>query len=205
MPTKKKPLSLAKKKVLASEKKRRLMFARREKGLELYKEGWTYSRIAKELGVNPATIQRWVRDAKLPPRNAPRTYGPKLPPQEAGATVLPTALEDLDEDYAAKLAERQTLAEVAENQASPADQYQAYVAGHAIKLLRDSFANVRGPRTVRELSELDQLIRRSMGLNPKGNAGGGLTIDISILNSTKPTKDAGRVIVEVPTEGVDDV
>jgi len=58
--------------------------------------------------------------------------------------------------------------------------------------------NVRGPRTVRELSELDQLIRRNLGLNPKGgsSSGGGLSIDISILNNAKTANGGSSVVVE---------
>jgi hypothetical protein len=57
---------------------------------------------------------------------------------------------------------------------------------------------------VRELSELDQLIRRSLGLNPKGgsNAGGGLQIDISILNGTKAVR--GAVVVDAQPYDEDD-
>jgi len=62
---------------------------------------------------------------------------------------------------------------VADSQASPADKYQTYVATTSIKLLRDSVKNLRGPRTVKELSELDQLIRRNLGLNAKNGGGSG--------------------------------
>ena len=42
-------------------------------------------------------------------------------------------------------------------------------------------------RTVKEMSELDQMIRRNLGLNPRGGSGsaGSVQIDISILNNTK--------------------
>jgi len=209
MPAKKKPLSKAQKQRKAAEKARQLSFARRAKAVELFREDWTIVRIASELSVNPATVSRWLKDEgvrDLRPRRTPDEIAAEAASEEPEGPPAPADLSALDPDYAARVAERTTLAEVAENQASAADQYQAYVAGNAVKLLRDSFANIRGPRTVRELSELDQLIRRSLGLNPKGNtgAGGGLTIDISILNNTKTAKNPNNVTVTVPTEDITD-
>jgi hypothetical protein len=105
----------------------------------------------------------------------------------------------------ARQQERDDISAVSNGHSTPADQYQAFMASSAIKLLRDDIEKIRGPRTVRELSELDQLIRRSLGLNPKGgsNAGGGLQIDISILNGTKAVR--GAVVVEAePCEEEDE-
>ncbi len=84
--------------------------------------------------------------------------------------------------------------EIAQSQSSPAEKYQSYVAASAIKLLRDSIKNLRGPRTVKELSELDQLIRRNLGLNARTAGGSGkLQIDISILNNAKADRGDGAV------------
>ena len=48
----------------------------------------------------------------------------------------------------------------------------------------------------RELSELDQLIRRNLGLNAKTAGGSGkLQIDISILNNAKADRGDGAVKV----------
>jgi hypothetical protein len=49
---------------------------------------------------------------------------------------------------------------------------------------------------VRELSELDQLIRRNLGLNSKTGGGGAskMQIDISILNNKKADRGNGTVI-----------
>ena len=86
------------------------------------------------------------------------------------------------------------MMEVAAAQSSPAEKYQCYIAAAGIKLLRDSIKNLRGPKTVKELSELDQLIRRNMGLNAKTAGGGGkLQIDISILNNAKADRGKGAV------------
>ena len=136
----------------------------------------------------------------LPPKKA----GFKLPDKTADKDTLKEDLEvHLDEmtqeaATAAKLAaskeEDKILAEIAESQNSPADKYQHYVAAAGIKLLRDSMMNIKGPKTVREMSELDQLIRRNLGLNAKTGGGGSrIQIDISILNNSKADKGDGSL------------
>jgi hypothetical protein len=59
--------------------------------------------------------------------------------------------------------------------------------------MRDGVKNLRPPKTVRELSELDQFIRRNLGLNGKTGSGGKMQIDISILNNTKADRGDGAV------------
>ena len=62
---------------------------------------------------------------------------------------------------------------------------------------RDSVKNLRGPKTVRELSELDQLIRRNLGLNAKNAGGAGkVQIDISILHNTKADRGNGSIKIK---------
>jgi predicted transcriptional regulator len=158
---------------------------------QLFSEGWKKVRIAEELGISFDTVCRWL--ANVAP---PTTETEKEPFQKNLEEVASTIVED--SRLSARDEEQQTLLEIAENQASPSDKYQAYVAASAIKMLRDNMMNVRGPRTVRELSELDQLIRRNLGLNPKGgsNSGGGLSIDISILNNAKAANGGSSVVVE---------
>jgi hypothetical protein len=113
---------------------------------------------------------------------------------------LEVNLEDMTQEAAtearliASKEEDKVLAEIAESQNSPADKYQHYIAAAGIKLLRDGMTLVRGPRTIREMSELDQLIRRNLGLNAKTGGGGGrMQIDISILNNSTDKKGAKRV------------
>ena len=88
------------------------------------------------------------------------------------------------------------MLDITENQSTPADKYQHYVAAASIKLLRDSIKNLKGPKNVRELSELDQLIRRNLGLNAKTGGGGSsqMRIDISILNNKKADRGNGAII-----------
>ncbi len=88
----------------------------------------------------------------------------------------------VEERFRASKQEDVTLNEIAEAQNSPADKYQHYIAAAGIKLLRDSMKTLRGPKTIREMSELDQLIRRNLGLNAK--TGGGLVRCKSIFLSS---------------------
>jgi hypothetical protein len=171
----------------------------KQRCFDLYASGWKQVRISEELGVGVHSICRWLRDANKTAKSgdSEEETGPTPEPfqknlEEVAATIVE------DSRLSARDEEQQTLLEIAENQASPSDKYQAYVAASAIKMLRDNMMNVRGPRTVRELSELDQLIRRNLGLNPKGgsNSGGGLSIDISILNNAKAANGGASVVVE---------
>ena len=160
---------------------------------QLFSEGWKKVRISEELGVSFDTVCRWLVNSSGPPQDNVEGENPfeKNLQNITASAVSDSRLSARDE-------EQQALLEVAENQASPSDKYQAYVAASAIKMLRDNMMNVRGPRTVRELSELDQLIRRNLGLNPKGgsSSGGGLSIDISILNNAKAANGGSSVVVE---------
>jgi hypothetical protein len=180
--------------------RRRAKAARMQRAIDLYKKGLAKTRIAEQLNVHFDTVTRWVKNVVVekPEKN---------PEADPFARNLEDATDSVvaDAKLAARDKEQQDLLEVAENQASPSDKYQAYVAASAIKLLRDNLIHVRGPRTIRELSELDQLIRRNLGLNPKGNGGGlgTLTIDVSILNNSRAT-NGGASSVVLDAEEIDE-
>lgn len=173
--------------------KRQAKIERIERAKSMYASGVAKVRISEELGVSFDTVHRWLKNEPNP-----KTDSDKADDAFAAHLEESTGKAVADARLAARDEEQQALLEVAENQSSPADKYQAYVAASAIKMLRDNLVNVRGPRTVRELSELDQLIRRNLGLNPKGGTGGtgSLTIDISILNNAKAANRPADVIVD---------
>lgn len=174
---------------------RREKAAAKTRVFELLEQGWKQVKIADEIGVPVSRVRTWVRNAGLTNTRVPK------PPQEP-APPEPDPLGPVEHRILARQQERDDIVAVSDSHSTPADQYQAFVASSAIKLLRDDIEKIRGPRTVRELSELDQLIRRSLGLNPKGgtSTGGGLQIDISILNGTKAVR--GAVVVDAePYEG----
>ena len=73
-----------------------------------------------------------------------------------------------------------------------------------MRLLRDSMSNLRPPKTIRELDQLDQIVRRNLGLNNKGGGGTGkMQIDISILNNARA--DKGRGAIKVNQDNIVDV
>jgi hypothetical protein len=183
----------------AAAEKRRADAEIKTRAFDLYERGWKQVRIAEELDVSVHCVGRWLRNTGRirPPRES-------INPEQDPLHNETDASNPITEHLSARDAEVTAIAEVADNQASAADQYQAYVAQSGIRLLRDNIMNVRGPRTVRELSELDQLIRRSMGLNPKGGTGGGgLMIDISILNNAKASK-SGTIVVDAEISSDED-
>ena len=186
-----------------------------QEALRLNAEGMTNAAIGRRLGVHQGTVRRWFKKLGLPPKKA----GFKLPNKEADKDTLKEDLQvhlsEMTREAAteAKLAaskeEDKILAEIAESQNSPADKYQHYVAAAGIKLLRDSMINIKGLKTVREMSELDQLIRRNLGLNAKTGGGASrMQIDISILNNSKADKGEGsldkmkgKTVIDVDSDG----
>lgn len=180
-----------------------------QRAVDMYHADWKTSAIAKELGVHAGTVRRWFKKRGIPARKNGGDVSKNE--EEIDMTVESVDGVDLDKltDEAAKLArhdarikEEQDILNIAESQASPADQYQNYIAQAAIRLARDSMKNISGPRNVKELSELDQLIRRNLGLNSKSGGGSAnkMQIDISILNNKKADRGNGTVIDIEPND-----
>lgn len=175
----------------------------KQRALEMHNKNYKMNVIARELGVHAGTVRRWFKAMGLPPRkggNVP--HKPVVsddPPDDQLAADIDCELNNMTNDailcaqHDARKEEDQAMMEIAEHQSTPADKYQHYIAAAGIKLLRDSVKNLRGPKTVRELSELDQLIRRNLGLNSKGGGASSMQIDISILNNTKADRGGGAI------------
>tara|TARA_R110002020_G_scaffold14699_2_gene52231 strand:+ start:36893 stop:37501 length:609 start_codon:yes stop_codon:yes gene_type:complete len=171
-----------------------------QEALAMHASGMTNAAIARHLGVHAGTVRRWFRKLGLPPKKAGFNLPDTVDDQDKLKQDLEVHLEDMTQQAAtearltASKEEDKILAEIAESQNNPADKYQHYIAAAGIKLMRDSMQNIKGPKTVRELSELDQLVRRNLGLNAK--TGGGqsrMQIDISILNNSKADKGNGSL------------
>jgi hypothetical protein len=180
-----------------------------QRALEMFNKDYKTVTIARELGVHPSTVRRWFKSLGMPPRKA-GVIQPVRNEYVDEKDDMADDLEDNLEDYTdaairvakhnARLDEDTAMLDIADSQSSPADKYQHYMAAAGIKLLRDSMAHLRGPKTVRELSELDQMIRRNLGLNAK--SGGGTSkmhIDISILNNAKADRGNGTISRMKPT------
>lgn len=180
-----------------------------QRALEMFNKDYKTVTIARELDVHPSTVRRWFKALGMPPRKSGCTIPVKtvyVDEKDEMADELEDNLEDYTDGairvakHNARVEEDSAMLDIAESQSSPADKYQHYMAAAGIKLLRDSMAHLRGPKSVRELSELDQLIRRNLGLNAK--SGGGTSkmhIDISILNNAKADRGNGTISRMKPT------
>lgn len=184
--------------------------------LRLSKEGYSNTAIGQHIGVHRNTIRMWLKKHGVEPKmNGDTSDGKVLTnlintnkvKEEHYTEDKDQLKEDIEEHFNETLSsaiveerfkaskqEDIDLNEIAEAQNSPADKYQHYIAAAGIKLLRDSMKTLRGPRTIREMSELDQLIRRNLGLNAKTGGGNSkMQIDISILNNSKADKGGGAI------------
>lgn len=181
-----------------------------ERAIGMRAKGYKMNAIAKELNVHVGTVRRWFRKIGMPAMKNGYERVKEADTAEDTTDHLAIDLEDNLEFYAedtirlakhdARIAEDSAMMDIAEAQTTPADKYQHYIAAAGIKILRDSIKNLKGPKTVRELSELDQLIRRNLGLNAKSGGGQSkMHIDISILNNSKADRGDGTVTKMKPT------
>jgi len=188
--------------------------------LRLSKEGYSNTAIGQHIGVHRNTVRKWLKRHGVEPKvngsvvdgkvldNLINTNKVKEEHHKSDDTADKDQLKEdieehfndtissaiVDERFRASKQEDIDLNEIAEAQSSPADKYQHYVAAAGIKLLRDSMKALRGPKTIREMSELDQLIRRNLGLNAKTGGGNSkMQIDISVLTNTKADKGGGAI------------
>ena len=172
------------------------------RAIELYNQDYKLTSISKELDIHPSTLRRWLRAEGIDPKTNPHGSNPRPEDADPLQTAVEKNLENATQEtikvakHDARKKEDEVMLEIAEAQTTPADKYQSYVAAAGIKLLRDSMKNLRGPSTVKELSELAQLIRRNLGLNARTGGGSSkMQIDISILNDAKADRGNGAVKV----------
>ena len=183
----------------AKSKKSQLL----SRAIDLYNQDYKLTSISKELDIHPSTLRRWLRAEGIDPKTNPHGSNPRSEDADPLQTAIEKNLEEATEEtikvakHDARKKEDEVMLEIAEAQTTPADKYQSYIAASGIKLLRESIKNLRGPRTVKELSELDQLIRRNLGLNARTGGGNSkMHIDISILNDAKADRGKGAVKVD---------
>lgn len=176
----------------------------RHRALAMYLKNYSMQTICTELGIHGATLRRWMKDMGMPPRR--KAYKlrevkelQKVDIDEAIEKNLVEATDDAIKlaKLEARLKEDEEILGLAESQSTPGDKYQHYIAATAIQLMRDSMKNIRGPRNIKELSELDQLIRRNLGLNNKNNTPSRMHIDISILNNPNADRGGGSIAAQV--------
>lgn len=166
--------------------------AQRVLARHLYNEGKTNKEIGETVGVHEGTIRKWFREEGLPSGVARKLHVKALrnermlaespPPTPPAEVTPPSEIVEFNP----------------EQQVSPADRYQQFVAGEGMRIMQEALPTLQKPRNVKELGELDQIIRRNLGLNAKsaGGAGGRLSIDISILSGKKPNPNKTIIDVE---------
>ena len=180
-----------------------------QEAFNLVQKGWSNTAVAEHFGVHYNTVRKWFRQASCPPRprglvkSTPKDELKRIHKKESEGAEDETVYDILEpmSDAAIRDLKKQasedediSIAELAESQTTVGDKYQHYIAAAGIKIMRDSLKTIKPARTVKELSDLDQLIRRNMGLNEKGIGGGGkMQIDISILNNSMADKGKGSL------------
>ena len=184
-----------------------------QRALQLYKQDYKLSTIADELGISTSTLRRWLRKAGFGPKQDSYSSNPDSEEVKSADPIQEALDDDLNKKTKeainiakrdARTAEEKSILEISEAQTSPAEKYQTYVAAAGMRLLRDSMSNLRPPKTIRELDQLDQIVRRNLGLNNKGGGGTGkMQIDISILNNARA--DKGRGAIKVNQDNIVDV
>lgn len=185
----------------------------RQRAIDMHNQDIPQPRIIQELQISKSTLRRWLRDLGVPPKESryhtnTKMGEPKVDPvEEVLATNLLGVLGDsirLDKTNE-RQAEDLAILEHAAAQTSPAEKYQSYIAAGAVKLMRDSLKLVKPAKNIRELDQLDQIIRRSFGLDARSGGGRGkISIDVSILTNSKAALHEGAVGVGiVPTHTID--
>lgn len=183
------------------------------RAVQLYNDGYKLVSISRELNLHVSTVRRWLRSAGIVPKSSRYDKNKKVDESGALQKALGKKLEkDLPDQneaemklaesidtHDARIKETKDIDELAEAQASPADQYQAYMAASAIRLMRDNIKNLRGPRTIKDMDILDNIIRRSLNIDKKNGTSGSMHIDISILNGSKTNKINTKKVIDVET------
>ncbi len=185
----------------------------RQRAIDLHNQDIPQPRIMQELQISKSTLRRWLRELGVPPKESRYHTNTKLgepkvdPVEEVLATNLTGVLSDSIrlEKTNERQAEDLAILEHAAAQTSPAEKYQSYIAAGAVKLMRDSLKLVKPAKNIRELDQLDQIIRRSFGLDARSGGGRGkISIDVSILTNSKAALNGGAVGVGgVPTHTID--
>ena len=179
---------------------RRAKAERLKLGLKLLSEGRMSKDVAEECGVHANTVALWKKKyevqikAMIPEEQENADAFEAKLSKEAKAAVKQLKEEAHDQ-------EQLDIAEMADSQASPQEQWQAYVASQGIRIMRDGMKSIRPPRTIKEFAELDSIVRRSMGLSNsinnsgKGGSGNSISIDVNILHNAKATKGGAESVV----------
>lgn len=155
----------------------------KKKALKLWRDGHKTVSIAKAVGVSTQTITRWARDAKAVRKGKPEELVDDtqfiLPIETDESIPLVKIQESEKRDHA--------LATAVQTAATPADQYNAFVAAKGTEILQQALnSGVLIPKTYSDIQKLDGMIRDSLGISGKkggGGVGGRISIDLKVLQA----------------------
>jgi transposase-like protein len=201
------------------------------KALQLYGECGDKSKVSREMGVPRSTLRRWLKNAGVTdPLKIDALIldtNPDESKEDKEVEFLEAAHEAeqdeqavADEDLIGSLSgqekrdimrvaqilsrdeEMEVIETVSDGEVTVQNQYQSYTANLGMRILRDSKSRIRGPKTIKEFSELDNVIRRNLGLSSNGKGGSGsagsaLHVDVKILNGGHTQGQSEPIVVEV--------
>lgn len=161
--------------------------------------------IAVELSLCAATVRRYLDQMGVPKcpmgritRKPKEEFDPFAKFLKAAADGSVPELQEkpsTEEVVHARQEEKEKIIEAANNNMTPAEKYQAYIAGQGMRMMRDALPHLKRPTNVKELEILDNVIRRNLGLGGKGN-GGKVKIDVNILNNSKASPEGAIIDIE---------
>lgn len=177
-----------------------------QKAHDLYvHEGIAVIDIAVELGISRKTVGKYLTEMGVPPRSAGRPKGSTKQEFDPYNKFLQDAADGKVQELAEKPSpeevlharenEKQSIVDAANKNMTPAEKYQAYIAGQGMRMMRDAIPHLKKPTNVKELEILDTVIRRNLGLGGKGN-GGKVKIDVNILNNSKASPEGAIIDID---------
>lgn len=155
----------------------------KKKALKLWRDGHKTASIARAVGVSAPTITRWAREAKAVRKGKLEELVDDtdfvLPIETDESIPLVKIQESEKRDHA--------LATAVQTAATPADQYNAFIAAKGTEILQQALnSGILIPKTFSDVQKLDGMVRDSLGLNnKKGGAGigGRISIDLKVLQA----------------------
>jgi hypothetical protein len=219
------PKPKRKKTPLLEKKSKAAWLLLKQKVIELHNEGHCMASISRTMHLHDSTIRRWLRAAGAPPKTSrgepnrklempddefdEEEVGPfsEIPMEASGDQGLDTLHQ-----MAMQAALNGQIGAQAAQQLGTAEQHQAFIAYHAMRLIQQGLPHIRVPRTIMEVDKLDQMVRRAMGLDGKSGGSGAhrLRIDLKILGSADPAGMVGHrragtnLVVDAEVSGFED-
>lgn len=178
----------------------------RARALELLAKGHSCPKIARVLNIDPTTVRRWSYQAGV--RQGQDLSGPVSSPEELYSQSVPqpeapdpfAVLENTTGERLMNAEDVTAAIQAAiEKPGDAAAKYQAAMVGLGLRMLKDVAHFPPQVKSVKDLSILNDVMRKSLGLNDK--VGGRLAINLNVL--TKASKGQ-TVEAQIVNEDEDD-